>query len=110
MICFTPPLYAEQSSSWLDAVTVSGYVKLATSSPNRAPTTVELDDLSLLVPGKFNRRLNPFMEVETSIRSRFGKKAKAPALACRYPTALLKNAKNPNYIVGRDLPLPFRYV
>jgi hypothetical protein len=65
MICLAPPLYAEQTASWLDAVTVSGYAKLATASPNRAPTTVELDDLSLFVSGKFNRWLNPFLEAET---------------------------------------------
>ncbi|MFA6053343.1 MAG: hypothetical protein WC762_12195 [Methylobacter sp.] len=64
MICFTPPLYADKTASWLDAVTVSGYAKLATSSPNRAPTAVELDDLSLFVSGKFNRWLNPFLEAE----------------------------------------------
>jgi hypothetical protein len=64
MICFTPPLYADETSSWRDDVRVSGYAKLATSSPNRAPTAVELDDLSLFVSGKFNRWLNPFLEAE----------------------------------------------
>ncbi|MDP1772717.1 MAG: hypothetical protein Q8L15_10570 [Methylobacter sp.] len=64
MLCFTPPLYAEQTTSWLDAVTVSGYAKLVAKSPNRAPTAVELDDLSLFVSGKFNRWLNPFLEAE----------------------------------------------
>ncbi len=65
MIFFAPPLYAEQTASWMDAVTVSGYAKLKTSSPNRAPTEVELDDLSLFISGKFNRWLNPFLEAET---------------------------------------------
>lgn len=64
MICFTPPLYAEETASLLDAVTVSGYAKLAISAPNRKPTEVELDDLSLFVSGKFNRWLNPFLEAE----------------------------------------------
>jgi hypothetical protein len=64
MICLSPPSYADKTAPWLDAVTVSGYAKLATSSPNRAPTAVELDDLSLFVSGKFNRWLNPFMEAE----------------------------------------------
>jgi hypothetical protein len=64
MLCFTPPLYADKTESWLDAVTVSGYAKLAANAPNRAPTAVELDDLSLFVSGKFNRWLNPFMEAE----------------------------------------------
>ncbi|TAN66742.1 MAG: hypothetical protein EPN17_12875 [Methylobacter sp.] len=64
MLYFTPPLYADQTASWLDAIRFSGYAKLATSSPNHAPTTVELDDLSLFVSGKFNRWLNPFLEAE----------------------------------------------
>ncbi|TRW92690.1 hypothetical protein [Candidatus Methylobacter oryzae] len=64
MFCFTPQLYADPTQSWLDAVTVSGYAKLTASAPNRAPTAVELDDLSLFVSGKFNRWLNPFMEAE----------------------------------------------
>jgi len=64
ILCLAPPLYADETSSWLDAVTVSGYAKLATGSPNRAPTAVELDDLSLFVSGKFNRWLNPFLEAE----------------------------------------------
>ncbi|MCF7965686.1 MAG: hypothetical protein K9L79_09130 [Methylobacter tundripaludum] len=61
---FTPPLYADKTASWLDDITVSGYANLTTSSPNRAPTTLELDDLSLFVSGKFNRWLNPFLEAE----------------------------------------------
>jgi hypothetical protein len=64
MLCFASPLYADKTESWLDAVTVSGYAKLAANAPNRAPTAVELDDLSLFVSGKFNRWLNPFMEAE----------------------------------------------
>lgn len=64
MFCFTPPLYADQTRSWLDAVTVSGYAKLTAKAPNHAPTGVELDDLSLFISGKFNRWLNPFMEAE----------------------------------------------
>lgn len=64
LICFTPPLYADKTTSWLDDITVSGYANLVTSSPNRAPTTLELDDLSLFVSGKFNRWLNPFLEAE----------------------------------------------
>src|SRR5574343_509145 len=61
---YTPPLWADTPSSWLDAVTVSGYAKLKTSSPNRAATAVELDDFSIFVSGKFNRWLNPFIEAE----------------------------------------------
>jgi hypothetical protein len=64
MICFTPPLYADKTASWWDAVTVSGYTKLTANALNHAPTTVELDDLSLFISGKFNRWLNPFMEAE----------------------------------------------
>jgi hypothetical protein len=64
IICFAPSLYADNTASWLDSITVSGYTKLKTSSPNREPTEVELDDLSLFVSGKFNRWLNPFMEAE----------------------------------------------
>ncbi len=64
MLCFMPPLYAEQSASWLDAIRLSGYAKLTTGSPNSAPTAIELDDLSLFVSGKFNRWLNPFLEAE----------------------------------------------
>ena len=64
MICFMPPLYADQTSSWLDDIRVSGYANLTTSSPNQAPTSVDLDDLSLFVSGKFNRWLNPFLEAE----------------------------------------------
>jgi hypothetical protein len=63
-ICFTPPLQADNTSSWLDAVNVSGYAKLKTSSPNRGPTSIELDDVSVFVSGKFNRWLNPFLEAE----------------------------------------------
>jgi hypothetical protein len=44
LVCFTPPSTAEQTASWLDAVTVLGYAKLAASSPNRG--------------------FNPFTEVE----------------------------------------------
>jgi hypothetical protein len=61
---FTPPLYAEKTASWLDDITLSGYANLTTSSPNHAPTAVELDDLSLFVSGKFSRWLNPFLEAE----------------------------------------------
>ncbi len=64
MFGFTPQLYADQTRSWLDAVTVSGYAKLTANALNRAPTAVELDDLSLFVSGKFNRWLNPFLEAE----------------------------------------------
>lgn len=64
MLGFTPSLYADQTASWLDAVTLSGYAKLSSSSPNRAPTTAALDDLSLFISGKFNRWLNPFLEAE----------------------------------------------
>jgi hypothetical protein len=41
-----------------------GLCQTEASSPNRAPTAVELDDLSLFVSGKFNRWLNPFLEAE----------------------------------------------
>lgn len=58
------PLHAGNSETWLDSVTVSGYANLTVSAPNRAPTSVELDDLSLFVSGKFNRWLNPFLEAE----------------------------------------------
>ena len=64
MLCFTPPLVADETASWLDAVRLSGYAKLATGSPNNAPTALELDDLSLFVSGKFNRWFNPFLEAE----------------------------------------------
>lgn len=64
MAYFSPPLYADEMTSWQDAISVSGYAKLKTSSPNRQPTAVELDDLSLFVSGKFNRWLNPFVEAE----------------------------------------------
>lgn len=58
------PLYADEVTSWHDAISVSGYTKLAISAPNRAPTSVELDDLSLFISGKFNRWFNPFLEAE----------------------------------------------
>lgn len=64
MFCFAASIRADDTSSWLDAVNVSGYAKLKTSSPNRAATTVELDDFSVFVSGKFNRWLNPFVEAE----------------------------------------------
>lgn len=64
IICFTPLVYADETTSWVDPISVSGYAKLATSSPNRAPTTLELDDLSLFISGKFNRWFNPFLEAE----------------------------------------------
>lgn len=64
MVCFIPPSYADKTSSWRDAISLSGYANLTTSSPNRGPTTVDLDDLSLFVSGKFNRWLNPFLEAE----------------------------------------------
>lgn len=58
------PLQADETGTWLDKVSVSGYANLAFSAPNRAPTSVDLDDLSLFVSGKFNRWLNPFLEAE----------------------------------------------
>ncbi len=64
MICFTLPSFADNEASWLDAITLSGYAKLKVSSPNNAPTSVNLDDVSLFVSGKFNRWFNPFLEVE----------------------------------------------
>lgn len=64
ILSITSPLYADQTTSWQDAITVSGYAKLKTSSPNNAPTAVELDDASLFLSGKFNRWLNPFVEAE----------------------------------------------
>lgn len=64
IICFTPSLLAAETASWLDAIRLSGYANLTTSAPNRASTTVDLDDLSLFVSAKFNRWLNPFMEAE----------------------------------------------
>ena len=67
----TPPLLADNRPSWLEKVNFSGYANLMTSSPNHAPTSVELDDLSLFVSGKFNRWLNPFLEAEVSSMSLF---------------------------------------
>jgi hypothetical protein len=64
MICFTPPLYADNTASWLDAFTISGYANLTASAPNLAHTSIDLDDVSLFVSGKFNRWLNPFLEAE----------------------------------------------
>lgn len=64
VLCFSSLLRADESVSWTDAMNFSGYAKFAASAPNHAPTTIELDDLSLFVSGKFNRWFNPFLEAE----------------------------------------------
>jgi hypothetical protein len=65
MICFSSLSFAEnENPSWLDDVTLSGYAKFLASAPNKAPTSIELDDVSLFVSGKFNRWFNPFLEAE----------------------------------------------
>ena len=43
---------------------VSGYSNLVLSVPNKGGTQLALDDLSLFLSGRFNRYLNPFVEVE----------------------------------------------
>lgn len=43
---------------------VSGYSNLVLEAPNANATELVLDDLSLLLSGRFNRYLNPFVEVE----------------------------------------------
>ena len=65
MICFSPPSFSDDGKAlWLDDIRLSGYAKLLVSAPNNAPTSTELDDLSLFVSGKFNRWFNPFLEAE----------------------------------------------
>ncbi len=65
LLCCSPLIFADESqSSWMDSINLSGYANFAISAPNRKPTSVELDDLSLFVSGKFNRWLNPFLEAE----------------------------------------------
>lgn len=43
---------------------VSGYSNLVLEIPNTGSTQLALDDLSLFLSGRFNRYLNPFVEVE----------------------------------------------
>jgi hypothetical protein len=66
LLSFPALLFAEDDipNSWKDSISVSGYAKLAVSAPNNKPTSIELDDLSLFVSGKFNRWFNPFLEAE----------------------------------------------
>jgi hypothetical protein len=65
LLCSSSNLLAEENqASWTDSINLSGYAKLAVSAPNNKSTSVELDDISLFVSGKFNRWLNPFLEAE----------------------------------------------
>lgn len=64
ILCLPPPLFADEGSSWLDSINVSGYTTIKVKAPNNESTAVSLDDLSLFVSGKFNRWLNPFLEAE----------------------------------------------
>jgi hypothetical protein len=64
VFCFAPPLIASDGESWTDSINVSGYAKFTASAPNKQPTSVALDDLSIFVSGKFNRWFNPFLEAE----------------------------------------------
>ncbi len=66
LLCCSPMIFAEEAkTSWMDSVNLSGYAKFAISAPNNKSTSVDLDDLSLFVSGKFNRWLNPFLEAES---------------------------------------------
>ena len=66
MCCLSPPIFADEiESSWFDSINISGYAKFAASAPNKQPTSIVLDDLSLFVSAKFNRWLNPFLEAES---------------------------------------------
>ncbi len=65
MICFSPPSFSDdEKASWLDDINFSGYAKFLAKASNKAPTSIDLDDLSLFVSGKFNRWFNPFLEAE----------------------------------------------
>ncbi len=63
LLCFSPALLADKDS-WTDSINVSGYAKFTVEAPDKASTSVALDDLSIFVSGKFNRWFNPFLEAE----------------------------------------------
>ena len=63
LLCFSPTLFAD-TNTWADSINVSGYAKFTVEAPDKAPTSVALDDLSIFVSGKFNRWFNPFLEAE----------------------------------------------
>ncbi|MDD2863711.1 MAG: hypothetical protein PHC99_03185, partial [Methylococcales bacterium] len=50
LLCFSPALLADKDS-WSDSINVSGYAKFAASAPNREPTSVSIEDVSLFVSG-----------------------------------------------------------
>lgn len=43
---------------------ISGYTNLVLDVPNTGPTKLIIDDLSIFLSGRFNRYLNPFVEIE----------------------------------------------
>jgi hypothetical protein len=47
-----------------EKIDISGYTKIAISSPSKKSTSLEIDDLSIFISGKFNKWVNPFIEAE----------------------------------------------